>query len=227
MDVSERNRNNVLIRWNRKHKADVDYIKNQENRFSDLKSRICAFLAGDGNILSDNGLTCRHNTIRFFPDHISLVKSFEEALLKVYNKRPKIIKKNNYFFITLDSKPVVLDLLSYCNFGKMNWKIPSFVFNSTKNKIEWLRAFFDCEAYVHKNYISVKSVNQKGMNQIRDLLEEFDITSKIYSYKPKNNNWNINYMLRILKKKDREYYARLIGFNHSIKFKKLNKSLNY
>tara|TARA_B100000315_G_C14525643_1_gene563698 strand:+ start:807 stop:1490 length:684 start_codon:yes stop_codon:yes gene_type:complete len=222
MDISEKNRNNIISRWNKIHEVDKEYIRKNSNKFLHLKSRICGFIAGDGNILVDNGSTCRHNTVRFFPDNLSLVKSYGEAILKVYNKIPKIVEKENYFYMTLDSKPVVLDLLSYCEFGKMEWTIPDFVYESEENKIEWLKSFFDCEAYVNGKSIVVKSVNGKSLLKVKELVESFGIETKIYSYNPKNKKWNINYMLYILRKESRRKYRDLIGFNHSTKLKKLN-----
>lgn len=224
MDFSERNRNNVISRWRKIHQKDILFIN--KNKFLNLKSRIFGFMAGDGNILLDNGSTCRHNTIRFFPDHLSMVKSFEDAMLKVYNKKPKIKKRINHFEVTLDSKPVVKDLLKYGKFGVSKWNIPPIVFNSKENEIEWLKAYFDCEAYVHPKHIRVKSVNKKGLNQVKRLLSKLGINSKIYEYQPKNINHKTNYMINIGKREDRKKYMDIIGFNHTIKFKKLNKFLN-
>ena len=226
MNLSKRNKNNIISRWNKLHKIDIDYIKNKGNKFPELKSRLFGFIAGDGNILVDNGSTCRHNTIRFFPDHMSMIKSFEEALMKVYNKKPKIKQEIKHFCVTLYSKPIVQDLLKYGKFGTKDWGIPHLVFESRKNKIEWLKAYFDCEAYVHYKHVRVKSINKKGINQVKKLLDEFGINSKIYVYQPKNKNHKTNYMLNIGRKEDRIRYRDLIGFNHTIKLKKLDKFLN-
>tara|TARA_Y100000310_G_scaffold241244_1_gene245172 strand:- start:94 stop:771 length:678 start_codon:yes stop_codon:yes gene_type:complete len=224
MDLSERNKKNIISAWKKRHKKDIDYINKTKNWFLPLKSRLCGFIAGDGNLLFDNG-TCRHNTLRFYPDHPSLVRSYTKALLKAYNKKPRIKKERNHFSIILDSKPVVNDFLKLGNFGKLNWNIPNFVFKSNQTRIEWLRAFFDCEAHVHKKYIMVKSVNFDGLKQVQGLLDDFKIHSKIYSYEPKNPNHNTNYMLTIYRKDDKKRYLDHVGFNHTIKLKKLRNLL--
>lgn len=224
MNISERNKQNIKVRWEKIHQKDIDYIK--QNKFLELKSRICGFIAGDGNILVSNGTTCTHNTLRFFPDHISMVNAFEEAMIKLYNRKPKIKDKGTYFWVTLDSKPIVHDLLKIGKFGKLKWAIPKLVFKSYKNKIEWLRSFFDCEAHIHKDYIRIQSVNKNGLEQVKSLLKEIGINSKIYIYIPKNKNYNINYILSIHKKEDKKKYLDLIGFNHTIKLKKLKDTLN-
>ena len=93
-------------------------------------------------------------------------------------------------------------------------------------KKEWLRAFFDCEAYVCRNHIKIQTVNKAGMLEVKSLLEEFDIPSRYYVYTPKNEKWKVNHML-FLVKEARKNYLDNIGFNHSIKQSKLKKSQNF
>jgi len=227
MNLSERGKRNVRIRWNRIHQKEIDYIRKNLDKTFNFKSRLCGYLAGDGNILTANGKTCTHYSIRFFPDHSSLIKPFKEAFIKTYNKNPKVKKLKNYYFITIDSKPIVYDLLSLVEFGTSNWSIPNKILTNDKNKIEWLRAFFDAEAHIHEKYIRIQSVNGKGLKQVKELLNQFSINSKIYEYVPKNKKWNKVYILNILRKKDKINYLKLIGFNHTIKLKKLNKNLDF
>ncbi|MAG52609.1 MAG: hypothetical protein CMH62_01465 [Nanoarchaeota archaeon] len=224
MDINKRNKLNVISRWKKLQDKDRKFIKNNREKTKHLKSRICGFLAGDGNILKSNNKTCTHNTVRFFPDDKSLVESFNKALSLVYNKEAKIKNKGKFYWVYIDSKVIVEDLLKTTTFDKLNWKVPKI--KTKKEKIEWLKAYFDCEAHVNKKIIVVKSVNKMGLVQVKNLLKEFDITSKIYNYKPKNKNWNTNFILIISKKEDRRKYLKKIGFNHTIKLKKLNKIIN-
>ena len=92
-------------------------------------------------------------------------------------------------------------------------------------KREWLRAFFDCEAYVGKRVIQLQSVNNRGINQIKDLLNEFKIESKIYGYERKHEKWNKNYILCVMKKASRERFLKEIGFTHARKLEKLRDYL--
>ena len=226
MNLSEKNRKNIISRWNKFHQKTIDFIEQNKHKNLHLLARICGYLAGDGNILVSNGKTCFHNTIRFFPDCVSLIDSFSEALLLVYDKAPKIKKYENYYFITLDSKPVVEDLISYGKFGTLDWEIPSFVLEKDEFKIEWIKAFFDCEAHVTEKQIMVKSVNSFGLARISDTLNGFGISNRIYAYQPKNPNWNKVHCLVIYRKGARHKYFNVIGFNHTKKLKKLGKSLN-
>ncbi|MBS3166793.1 hypothetical protein J4403_01130 [Candidatus Woesearchaeota archaeon] len=83
MNISKRNKQNILSAWKKRHGVDEIYIQRNQNKYFGLKSRICGFMMGEGNILINNGKKCKHNTLRFFPDHYSLVLSFNEDLLKV------------------------------------------------------------------------------------------------------------------------------------------------
>lgn len=224
MDIRERNRKNVLSRWEKHHKKEKEFIEKNKFSTSHLKARLCGFLAGDGNILVSGKGKNKHNTIRFFPDDKSLIESFEEAVQKVYNQKIKIKEARNHFIVTVDSKSLVEDLLSISKFGIYTWEIPKML-NSLTTKTEWLRAFFDCEAHVNQRYIRIQSVNRKGLLEVKKLLTEFQVQSKLYEYSPKNPKHHKVYILNISKKEDRKRYAALIGFNHNIKLKKLDETL--
>ena len=196
----------------------------KDNDFPHLKSRILGYLAGDGSILT--GKNIGRNVIKFFPDDESIIDSYKEAFLKVYDKEPKIFPLKNFYCLVVYSKPISRDLLNCGELSTSNWNIPNFVLNSNENKVEWLRAFFDCEGHVNNKSIDFKSVNKEGTFSIQQLMKSLGISSRIYIYEPKNPNWNTNYMLFINKKEDRLRYRNLIGFNHSTKLKKLNNSLD-
>jgi intein-encoded DNA endonuclease-like protein len=219
-NIQKRNKQVAILRWKRIHRREKQYAEKHKRGNIHLICRLCGFVAGDGNIYIGSKKTNRHYLLRFFPDHSSLIKPFKNAIMNIYNKKPKVRKLKNYFCITIDSKTVVLDLLRYAKFGKLNWNVPKIA-TTKRNAREWLRAFFDCEAYVNRAYIRVHSINLKGLKQVKNLLAHFDIRSKIYEYRPKNKKWNANYQLMIFRKEDRIKFLREIGFNHAIKLKKL------
>jgi intein/homing endonuclease len=226
MNLAKRNRNNAISRWQKIHSQEQKYIDENKDKTKHLKARLLGYIAGDGNILVSGKGKCTHNTLRFYPDHESLIPPFEEAIIKAYNKKLKIRRYSNYFYIWIDSKPLVNDILSFSKLGTLDWELPKKLLKNNKNKIEWLRAFFDAEAHVHKKYIRVQSVNQKGLEEVQGLLKELNIHSKIYYYKPKNPKHNKVFMLTIHRKESQRRYAYLIGFNHMIKLKKLISKLN-
>jgi hypothetical protein len=205
----------------KQHENELIWIKSHKNT-NFLKARICGYLAGDGNVSIRKENICNkiHHEIRFFPDHISLIKPYMIAFKRTYNKTPSIVKKKNHYIIRINSKVVAHDLLSICSFGLKNWTTPKF--NDKKCKIEWLRSMFDSDSYVGNNYIRLKTVNKKGLESVKQLLNEFNIeTHRIYFYKPKNKRWSVNYILDIRRIESLKKYAKIIGFNHKIKEEKL------
>jgi intein/homing endonuclease len=202
-------------RWQEIHENQRKSI----NHNFKLKSRLCGFIAGDGNISMSRFL------LRLFPDHESLINPLVESIVEVYNKKPLIRKNNNFFTISLSSKVICEDLINICNFGTRDWEIPFNLFESKNDEIEWLRSFFDAEAHVNLSrcQIKINSVNESGLKQIKDSLLRFNIHSAIYNYTPKNIRWSKVFILIIYRKNSLKNYRGIIGFNHSIKMSKLYK----
>ncbi len=217
MDFSERNKKVAIARWKNFHKKQLEYLNNSKNH---LRARLFGFIAGDGNI----NLRKNHPYIRCYPDHESLLSGLVKTFEQVYGVKPRVKKLNNYFVASVYSKIAVNDFLNSGIFGTYKWKLPNNLVDSLSKK-EWLRSFFDAEATVHNSYIRVGSVNGFGLSQVQDLLQEFNIHSKIYEYTPKNHKWNKNYLLTISRKKDRFLYFSRIGFNHKLKHQKLNAQM--
>ncbi len=226
MDIKTRNKLNVISRWKKLQYNEQEYIECTGKHYQHLKARILGYLAGDGNIYIGKTSKNRHHSIRFFPDHSSLLKPYCEAFSKVYNKTPIIKPLSNKYCVTVDSKIVVLNMTSSASFGLFNWEVPIIFLKDKRSKKEWLRAFFDAEAYVGKNHIKIQTVNEKGMGQMKRLLEEFGIESKKYVYIPKNIKWSPNHIIFINKKSSRYKYFKEIGFSHILKQKKLIQALN-
>ena len=213
MDIKIRNKINNFSRWNKIHQNEIKNI----NHNSLHKSRICGFLAGDGNLVD------KRYYIRFYPDHKSLIKPYLNSIEIVYNKKPKIIPKKNHYEIILSSKVIYQDLQKQCDFGIKNWNIPKKLLKFKENRIEWLKAFFDAEGHVHQKHLKLSSINEEGLQQVKNLLKTLGVNSRIYSYQPKNNNHSKTHQLLIYRKKDIQKYKELIGFNHSKKMGKLYK----
>jgi intein/homing endonuclease len=223
MDLSEINTKKIQARWAKSHLSEQSYIDNLPNNTKYLKARIHGFLCGDGSV-SWRKEKCQnkiHCEIRFYPDDISMVSAYLSAFKIIYNKKPTVTQRKNHFCVYLNSMTVVKDLRIDGSFGSTEWSIPDWVFYDSKNLREWLRAFYDSEAYINKKEIRIQSVNRDGIIQIRDALEKFGISSKFYSYQRKEKTWNTNYHLVISRKKSRCAFLKNIGFNHSIKATKL------
>ncbi len=216
IDVSERNRKIAINRWNK-------VLVNTSKRFTEnsfhhplLKARIIGYLFGDGSVSvhaeSDGTI---HYSIGFYPDDKFMLRSFVDAFVRIYEMKPSIKDLGTYFSVRINSKPIALDLLKVSSFKSLEWTVPEF--SSVDEKIEFLRAMYDCEGYVGKNVIAIHSVNQKGLISIKNLLIEFKINSHLYSYERKNNRWNVNYLLYITDKQSIRTFLKHIGFYHSRK----------
>jgi len=221
MNINERNKKVALSRWAKIHAQERNVV-NKNSHKKHLKARLCGFLAGDGSILvrKDNDEKM-HYVLRFFPDHPSLIEPFTESLFELYSKRPIIKKDYANQGIICYSKVVVEDLLNTAKFGILSWQVPFSLLKDKRTKIEWLRAFFDSEAYVGKNNIRVQTVNERGIKEVQQLLAEFGIESKKYTYKPRNKNWKKVHILIIGSKDNQLKFLNTIGFNHQIKASKL------
>lgn len=218
--IAERNKKIALNRWNKILSERLKKFNDNSVKYRYLKARIIGYLVGDGcvsiHLEPDNTI---HHSVDFYPDDDGMLNAFMDAFFKVYERKPKIRCLGKYYSVRISSKPIVLDLLKIGSFKSLEWQIPEFCF--VEEKKEFLRAFYDCEGYVGKNIVAVQSVNKTGLENIGLLLREFDIGAKFYSYKRKNINWNVNYLLHITDKNSIRRFLKYIGFNHSRKQKKL------
>lgn len=212
-----------LKNYKKKEKEFLIRLKNFScsNKFL---SRLCGFLIGDGSISVYYGNNIPSYEIRFYPDNLCVAKLYIKTLRQIYGKIPKLKNLGKYFSARIKSKFICKHLTNITSFKSLSWKIPKKILSSREDKIEFIKAYFDCEAYVGKRMIQVQSVNSTGLNQIRKLLKEFEINSKIYKYVRKNRHWNPQYILCVLQKDSRKKYLNDIGFNHPNKLQKLKQT---
>ncbi len=225
MELNEINRAKVKKRWSKVHSAEEILIRENKKGNGHLKARVHGYLCGDGSVSirkeKRRSGDVHHADIRFYPDHESLIRTFTEAFCRIYVKKPAVRDMGKFYFLTLTSMTAAKDLLADGSMTSLGWRVPEWVVSNERNSKEWIRAFFDCEAYVGKADLRVQSVNQPGLRQVAGMLRNFGIASREYSYQRKNKNWNTNYHLVIAKREDRKAFLNLIGFNHAVKLEKL------
>ena len=132
-------------------------LKSIHNHNPLLKAKLCGYLAGDGCVCICKEKARPHlknKRIAFYPDHIDLANDFRETFYKVYGLKPSLEKEKNYYRVRLGSKLAYLDLMSITRFDSLNWNVPFKILLTPEIKKEWIRAFFDCEAYVGKRIIT-------------------------------------------------------------------------
>jgi hypothetical protein len=197
-------------------------------------ARIVAHICGDGYICTAKQQRSpkellghpRINTVRnkwyvrYVNTEPALVKQFKRDVKREFNRRVVALKSNEYEI----SGKWVYELVTRLGAGKSrNWFIAKeFISASDDIKLEWLRALFDDEAYVSikQKRIVLNMVNKKGLEQIKKLLNEFNIQSTLngpYRYKNFESYHLLIYHDYI------KIFAGLIGFNHPKKKVSLNK----
>lgn len=187
-------------------------------------ARIHAHICGDGNLFSYREKDCygylgcykiNNYRYRFGLGYTNLnpllIKEFIEDIKAAFGLKPYY--RNCY--VRVKSKEA-WRLLKRMGAGKSHdWFISSKITIANKEiKKNWVRAFFDDEACFNANgRIRVRSVNRKGIAQVRSMLKEFlpcHITPKNGLYKDGSVYLNIN-------TKDAEKFFSKIG---SIRYKK-------
>ena len=173
MDLSETNRKKILIRWSRVHTAEQEYISTHAMKNESLKARLHGYLCGDGSVTrrKERANEKMHHEIRFYPDHVSMAASFIDAFHLVYGKRLRLKELTNHYLVNLNSKIIANDLLRDGSLSSMEWRVPVWVVCNQENSKEWLRAFFDSEAYVNDKEIRTAWL---GRIFIRNLAMVFD-----------------------------------------------------
>ena len=143
--------------------------------------------------------------IRYVNMEVKLVEQFIKDVMKVFCRKVTKLRRHEYEV----AGKWIYDIFK--NSGALksnNWFVPPAIMSSDDAvKKEWLKAFFDDEAYVTQKYkrIVLNIINENGLNQIQDLLEGFGIFSVIngpYKYKK-----YYSYHLSILRNSIKKYFS--------------------
>ena len=150
------------------------------------KARIIAHLIGDGSVYKSNN----DYNIKYEVKDPESLNSFEQDMMEVYGLKltkgwhPSGFTGKLIPFVRLRSKLVYEDLLNFASYKSQNWEIKNELTKSSKEiKKEFLKAFFDDEGSVivrnKRVEVRIYSINLKGLMQIRDILLEFELESRI------------------------------------------------
>lgn len=184
------------------------------------EAAVHAYLCADGYVIK-NPRRQKHKYYRvgFRNTNKTLLMDFQIRFQNVYGIRPtKGVDRMEVW-----SKEIVVSLLSKESFYSREWKMPSI---RRRNTRFWLRAFFDCEAWVElqpykSRAIRVDSANPTGLKRIREQLSMLGITTQITERK----NRDIK-RLNICGKENLKRYNSLIGFLHPDKKALLEKAVS-
>lgn len=188
------------------------------------KAGIHGYLSGDGKVIYRKTKWGTNYEISFYPDHRKIERVFIEKMFNVFAVRPKVYRNSKKILGCVEvrcfSKKIYNKIIEIGKYGTFDWKIPKWTLNNLNALKEWIKCFFDSEAYVnlHEKRIQIKSVNEKGLNQICKSLKKFGIKSKVYGpyfYK------KYKYFQLEIPRKCLYRFEKYIGFNHPNKLKNL------
>lgn len=189
-------------------------------KFDENLAAVHGYLCADGYVIR-NPETQKHKyyAIGLRNQNVALLKDFQKRFHSVFGVKPHAGQDR----ARINSKEIYNKLTRDWNFYSNSWRLPVM---STENLKFWLRAFFDCEAWVEvqgrKNRrIGLDSINHEGLIEIQKSLKLFGIESQIRTVKDRNI-----FRLQIFGKTNIENFAKKIGFVHPDKNKKLEKAVD-
>lgn len=192
-------------------------------KFNQSLATIHAYLCADGYAIT-NPPTQKHKYyyIGLRNTNEIILQDFQKNFEKTFGVRPIITKEKDR--CKIQNKNLFLKLTKNFSFYSDKWTMPKL---SLKELRCWLRAFFDCEAWVSvqkgkSRVIGLESVNKNGLEQIKNSLLKFGI--KVSDVK-KRKNRNIWYIY-ICGKENLLKFKKNIGFLHPSKNKRLLEAIN-
>jgi intein-encoded DNA endonuclease-like protein len=146
-----------------------------------------------------------------------LLKDFQNRFEKSFGKSPRIRKDGR---CVVNSKKIYHEIIKQGSFYSNAWSLPNL---QHRNMKLWLRAFFDCEAWVELNgrknrRIGLDSINANGLIKIQQALKSIGIESKINENKNRKTR-----RLQIFGKENLELFEKEVGFLHPMKKSKLRE----
>lgn len=191
--------------------------------FDDNLAAVHAYLCSDGYVTKNSEISLRKKTqyrIGFRNKNLELLQDFQKKFYNYFKIKPNLYVGER---CALGSKIINEDLIKkFGSFYSYEWKMPII---DIEFKPIWLRAFFDCDGWVfcksHQNrHVGVCSVNEKGIDQIKESLEDFGIKSI-----KKVSKRNL-FSLFIYGKDNILTFRDKIGFLHPKKKAKLETTVN-
>jgi len=190
-------------------------------KFNENLTAIHSYLSADGCVIKNPSTQkLKYYRIDFRNTNDTLLKDFQEKFYNYFYIKPNLYLNTR---CSIGSKEIYWKLINqFGSFYSKEWKMP--MLNGKLTKI-WLRAFFDCEGWVfcksHQNrHIGIDSVNEKGLDQIKEALENLGIKS----IKKTIKNGRI-YRLFIYGKENLIKFQKEIGFLHPSKKELLEKTI--
>ncbi len=190
-------------------------------KFDENLAAIHGYLCGDGYVVK-NPKTQKHKYyyIGFRNTNKVLLKDFQKKFSNLFGVKPIITNEGR---CKVQNKELYYYLTKNYSYYSYEWSLPKL---SKSNLGFWLRAFFDCEGWVENQIaksrlIGLECCNEKGLLQIKDSLERFNIKSSV-----KRKTGRTIWRLTICGKENLIRFFKLVNFLHPNKNKKLTEAIN-
>lgn len=207
----------------------IKKIKPQLIELTPSKTRLIARLKADGSIFVAGDT---NYWLKFDSKNQQELDAFSKDIEDVYGLKTKEEFKRSgknptkmLKHVFVRSKLAFDDMQKYGPFYSENWRVPQQIKESSKElKREFLRVFAEDEGtvLVDRKEIRIYSINENGLGELRKLLEEFGIETRIKNgYGLRRNVFG----LVIKGRDDLIKFGELIGFRSEEKSKKLDELL--
>jgi hypothetical protein len=153
------------------------------------EERIHAHVCGDGHLYVEKGERGRRYVVEYTNKCSMLIDEFVLDSMTEFNASPTILRHRGAFIARFKSRKAFNRLKNLGAGNSREWRAPMQMFNvgDPQGTIElignWLRAFFDDEAYVDLSTrrVAITSVNSLGLSDVRKMLTYLGIECKIYT----------------------------------------------
>ena len=190
-------------------------------RFDKNLSAIHGYLCGDGYVIK-NPKTQKHKYyyIGFRNTNETLLKDFQEKFHTFFGLKPYITDEGR---CKIQNKDIYYRLTKNFSYYSYEWKLPLL---SEENLRLWIRAFFDCEAWVENQprksrLIGLDCCNEIGLQSVQKTLQRLGIDSQI-----KRRKNRTVWRLTICGLQNLKIFQKKINFLHPNKEKLLIKAIN-
>lgn len=156
---------------------------NVDMEISPELARIHAHLCGDGAVFIFRTKAKDRNWtggIGYYNNNQQLLNKFRADFSKLFGVKMKMRKNREVSIRSVKRAKEFIE--KFGKFGSREWRIHSSIKNSDKSiKLEWLKAFFEDEAYHEKRYnrLKTKSINFSGLKDVKEILDSMGIFSSL------------------------------------------------
>ncbi len=152
------------------------------------EARIHAHICGDGHIYTEEGQRGTRYVIEYTNSCKELIEEYINDVKKEYGAAVEVLRHKNTYIARFRSKTAYLRLKALGAGRSREWRAPITIFlykdqNKTIDLIcAWIRAYIDDEGHIDlkTRRITITSVNENGLKDIRSLLEVLGVPCKMY-----------------------------------------------